>query len=108
MEQETLMEERREQRMNQEALMEQRRDERIEIVQEIADLEQERDKETNKLRRMSRQTLSRFNFGVLEGLYARVRHLNLRLISRINDWADLLETDEEGNPIYPERGMPES
>ena len=72
------------------------------MVKEITDLEQERDKETNKLKRMTRQTLSRFNFGVLEGLYARVRYLNLRLITMINDWADLLETDEQGDPIYPE------
>ena len=64
--------------MNQEALMEQRRDERIEIVQEIADCKQERDKETNKLWQMSHQTLSRFNFGVLEG-----QGLNISIL----DWS---------------------
>ena len=52
--------------MEQETLMEQRREERIKIIQELVDFERERDKETNKLRRMSCQTLSRFNFGVLE------------------------------------------
>ena len=26
---------------------------------------------------------------------------------RINDWADLLESNEDGDPIYPDRGLPE-
>ena len=107
MEQETLVEGRMDQGRNQEDLMDQRENERIQMVKEIADLEWERYKETNKLKRMTRQTLSRFNFGVLDGLYARVRHLNLRLITMINDWDDLLETDDQGDPIYPEWGMPE-
>ena len=55
--------------LDQEAQVEQRREERMEIIMELADLKQERDKETNKLRRMSHQTLSRLNFGVLEELY---------------------------------------
>ena len=74
-----------EQRFNKEAQMEQRRIQRIEIIQEIADLERERDKGTNKLKRISRQTLTRFNFGVLEELYASTMLLNLRLITKIND-----------------------
>ena len=80
----------------------------MEIIQEIADIERERDKTTNKLKRASRQTLTRFNFGVLEDLFVRTAHLNSRIISRINDWEDLLETDPEGNPQYPPLGMPES
>ena len=87
---------------------EQRRNLRVETIQEIADLERERDKTTNKLRRASRQTLTWFNFGVLEDLFVRTAHLNSRLISRINDWEDLLETDPEANPQYPPMGMPES
>ena len=97
------------QMLNEEAAQEeQRRNLRVEIIWEITDLERERDKTTNKLRRASRQTLTKFNFGVLEDLYVRTAHLNLRLISRINDWEDLLETDPEGNPQYPPLGMPES
>ena len=87
--------------------MKRRRIQLIEIIQEIADLEWERDKGTNKLKRISCQTLTRFNFGVLEELYAGTVLLNLRLITKINDWADLLETDPEGNPEYPPCGMPE-
>ena len=90
------------------AQREQRRIQRVEIIQEIANLERERDKSTNKLRRASCQTLTRFNFGVLEDLFVRTAHLNSRLISRINDWEDLLETDPEGNLQYPPLGMPES
>ena len=56
---------------------------------------------------MSRQTLSRFNFEGLENLFIATTDLNSRLNSRINDWADLLESDEDGNTVYPPRGMPE-
>ena len=94
--------------LEEDAQREQRRIQRVKIIQEIADLERERDKSTNKLRRASRQTLTRFNFGVLEDLFVRTAHLNSRLISKINDWEDLFETDPEGNPQYPPLGMPES
>ena len=69
----------------------------MEIIQEIADLERERDKNTNNLRRASHQTLSRFNFGVLEDLFAGTVQLNSRLISKISDWSDLLDADQDGN-----------
>ena len=91
-----------------EAQRDRRRIQRVEIIQEIADLERERDRNTNKLRRASHQTLTRFNFGVLEDHFVRTAQLNSRLISRINDWKDLLDTDPEGNPQYPPLGMPES
>ena len=81
---------------------------RVEIIQEIADIERERDKTTNKLKRASPQTLTRFNFWVLEDLFVKTAHLNSRIISRINDWEDLLETDPEENAQYPPLGMPES
>ena len=97
------------QMLNEEAAQEeQRRNLRMEIIREIADLERERDKTTNKLRRASHQTLTRFNFRVLEDLFLRTTHFNSRLISRINDWEDLLDTDQDGNPQYPPLGMPES
>ena len=44
---------------------------RVEIIKKIADIERERDKTTNKLKRASHKTLTRFNFGVLEDLFVR-------------------------------------
>ena len=98
-----------EQRRNAEeaAEAEQRRLQHMELITQIADLEREWDKYTNRLRRLNRQTLSRFNFEGLENTFIITTDLNSRLNSRINDWADLLESDEEGNPIYPDRGLPE-
>ena len=81
---------------------------RLQLVQEPADLEKEQDKEVNKLRRKHKQTLSRYNFIDLESLYIYVRDLHTRLISKIDDWTDILNTDDQGDPIYPKPGMPES
>ena len=62
------------QMLNDEAAQEeQRRNLRVETIQEIADLERERDKTTNKLKRASRQW---FNFVVLEDLFLRTAHFN--------------------------------
>ena len=94
--------------IEEDAQREQKRIQWVEIIQEITDPEREREKTTNKLRRASHQTLTRFNFRVLEDLFLRTTHLNSRLISRINDWEDLLDTDQDGNPQYPPSGMPES
>ena len=55
-----------------------------------------------------KQTLSRYNFADLETLYIYVRDLHSRLFFKIDDWTDLLDTDDQGDPIYPEPGMPES
>ena len=81
---------------------------RMEIIQELADLEWERDKEVNKLRRKSRQTISIYNFTELEDIYIRVRDIHSRFNSKIDDWTELLDTDQEGDPVFPERGFPES
>ena len=83
--------------LKEDAQRERRRIQWVEIIQKVTDLERKRDKSTNKLRRASRQTLTRFNFGVLEDLFVRTAHLNSRLISRINEWEYLLVTDPEGN-----------
>ena len=48
--------------LEEDAQRERRRIQQVEIIQEIADLERERDKITNKLRRGSHQTLTRSNF----------------------------------------------
>ena len=66
--------------LEEDAQREQRRIQQVKIIQKIADLERKRDKITNKLRRASRQTLTRFNFRVLEDLFVRTAHSNLRLI----------------------------
>ena len=81
---------------------------RMEIIQELADLEQERDKEVNKLRRKSHQTISIYNFSELEDIYICVRDIHSRFNSKIDDWTELLDTYQEGDPVYPERGATES
>ena len=79
----------------------------MELLTQIANLERERDKFTNRLRRLNCQTLTRFNFEGLENTFITTTNLNSRLNLRINDWADLLESNEDGDPIYPARGLPE-
>ena len=73
---------------------------RMDLITQVADLERERDRFTNRLRRLNRQTLTRFNFEGLEDTFISTTNLNSRLNSRINDWADLLESNEDGDPIY--------
>ena len=82
-------------------------EQRIEIIQELTDLERERDKEANKLRRKACQTIHRINFSQIEEGYVQVKGLHDRFTSRIDDWIELLGTNEDGEPTYPQRGMPE-
>ena len=87
------------------AEVEGRRVQRMELILQIADLERERDRCTIRLRRMCNQSLSKFNFGRMEDLYIALMDLDSRLSLRINDWEELLDSDEAGNPVYPARGM---
>ena len=80
----------------------------MEVIRELADLERERDKQVNKLRRKSRQTILRINFSELEEEYVHLKEIHSRFISKVDDWIELLDSDEEGAPIFPVRGMPES
>lgn len=80
----------------------------MEVIREIADLERERDKQVNKTRRMSCPTITRNTLSGLEEKYIRLKDLHSRFPSKVNNWIDFLDTDEEGDPIYPARGMPES
>ena len=80
----------------------------IELIRELADLERERDKQVNKTKRMCHQTITRNTFSGLEQEYIILKDLHTRSPSKVNDWIDLLDADEEGNPIYPARGMPKS
>ena len=57
---------------------------------------------------MSHPTITRNNFSDLEEEYIRLKEVHSRFPSKVNNWSDLLDTDKEGDPIYPERGMPES
>ena len=83
-------------------------EQRMEVIRELADLERERDKEANKLRRRARQTILRINFSQLEEGYAHVKEIHNRFTSKREDWIELLGTNEDGEPTYPQRGMPES
>ena len=77
----------------------------MEVIQEIADLERERDRTTNRLRRICNQTLTKFNFGRMEDIYIALMDLDSRLNLRINDWEEMLDLDKSESPIYPDRGM---
>merc|ERR1711989_52547 len=87
-----------------EAIKEQRTD----VIRELADLERERDKKANKFRRRAHQTILRINFSQLEEGYTRVKEIHDRFTSKREDWIKLLVTNEDGEPTYPQRGMPES
>ena len=48
------------------------------------------------------------SFSRLEQEYIRLKDLHTRIPSRIDDWIDLLDTDQEGEPIYSARGEAKS
>ena len=75
------MEEQR--RLNEQA-EERRRIQRDHVIQEISDLERDRDKNTNKLRRVCRQQLTRFNFAALEDIFVTTAELNSVLTTTKN------------------------
>ena len=78
----------------------------MEIIQELIDLERERDKEASRLRRKVCQAILRINFSQIEEGYIRVKGLHDRFTSRIDDWIELLEVNDDGEPTFPERGNP--
>ena len=80
----------------------------MEVICELWDLERERDKQVNKTRGMSFQTITRNTFSGLEEEYICLKDLHFRFPSKVNDWIDLLDTDKEGDPIYPVSYMSES
>merc|ERR1712074_322873 len=96
-----------EQRRLNEQVEERRGIQRNAVIQEIADLERDRDRNVNRLRRVCRQRLSRFNFAVLEDIFVNTADLNQRIMTRIRDWEELLDSDPVGNLIYPALGQPE-
>ena len=44
----------------------------------------------------------------MEDIYICVRDIHSRFNSKIDDWTELLDTDQEGDPVFPEIGAPES
>ena len=95
-----------EQRLQEEANLQERMNQRIELVRQIADLERTRDQGVNRLKRLVNRVISVVNFSTIEEHYLNLLNVNADLIARILDWEDLLETIEEGAPIYPDRGQP--
>ena len=93
-----------EQRIQAEAALQ---DRRLDLVQQVSDLEKARDLLVNRLRRLINRNISVVNFSIIEENYRNLQNINSGLNLRILDWEDLLQTDEEGNPIYPDRGQPE-
>ena len=96
-----------ERRLREEALLQERRNRRIEVIREISDLEKARDLTVNRLRRLINQSITPINFTTVEEHYLTLSNLNSELNAKILDWEDLLELDENGVPIYPDRGQPE-
>ena len=88
-----------EQRIQAEAALQ---DRRLDLVQQVADLEKARDLSVNRLRRLINRNISVVNFSIIEENFRNLQNINVDLNSRILDWEDLLQTDEEGNPIYPD------
>ena len=108
-EQEIFQEERLEEqrRLQEEAILQERRNRRIGVIQEISDLEKARDLAVNCLRRLINQSITVANFTTVEAHYLNLSNTNSELNNRILDWEDLMELDENGAPIYPDRGQPE-
>ena len=97
----------KEQRLQEEAILQESRNRRIELVQQISDLEKARDLSVNRLRRLINRSITVVNFSIVEENYLNLVNVNTDLNTRILDWEDLLDTNEEGAPIYPYHGQPE-
>ena len=70
----------------------------MDVIQDLADLERERDKEANKLRRRSRQTILRINFSQLGEGYAAIKEIYNRFTSKREDLIELLGSKGDGEP----------
>ena len=78
-----------------------REEQSMEIIQELIDLERERDKEASRLRRKVRQAVLRINFSQIEEGYIQVKGLHNRFTTWIDDWIEILEVNEDVEPIFP-------
>ena len=68
---------------------------RLEVIRGMEKLEKDRDRETNKLRRLTKQELYMQNFFLIQDSLVTVLNLDQQLIQRVSDWEDLLEQNEE-------------
>ena len=62
------------------------------VIQDLTGVEREREKEANKLRRRSRETILRINFSQLGEGYAAIKEIYNRFTSKRGDWIELLGT----------------
>ena len=67
----------------------------------------ELEEQVNKLRK-SCQPIWSINFSNFEEEYIYLKEVHSSFFSKVDHWTKLLDTDKEGNPICPARGMPES
>ena len=65
---------------------EDKRAQAIEMIRQIANLEQDRDQTTTHLRRFCNQPISKFNFTRMENSYICLLEINSALSERISDW----------------------
>ena len=96
-----------EERLEQEAELRQMMDQIMELICQIADLERTRDQGVNRLRRLINRDITIVNFSLIEEHYTNLLNVNNDLTARILEWEDLLEVDDQGVTVYPDRGHPE-
>ena len=74
------------------------KEQRMDVIQDLTGVEREREKEANKLRRRSRQTILTINFSQLGEGYAAVKEIYNRLTSKREDLIELLGSKGNGEP----------
>ena len=72
---------------------------RLEVVREIGGLEKEWRGIFKIIERMTQRTITKNSFSRLEQEHICLKELHIRIPSRIDDWTDLLDTNQEGEPI---------
>ena len=81
---------------------------RLEVIREIEGLEKKRRGIFKRIERITPGTITNNSFSRLEQEHLCLKELYIRIPSRIEDWTELLDTNQEGKPIYPEAGQGES
>ena len=81
---------------------------RLEIVRGIEGLEKERRGIFKRIERITQGTITKNSFSRLEQEHLCLKELHIRIPSMAEDWTELLDTNQEGEPIYPEAGQGES
>ena len=64
----------------------------MDVIQDLAGVEREREKEANKLRRRFRQTILTINLSQLGEGYGAIKEIYNRFTSKRGDWIELLGT----------------